>query len=395
MANQMRAANLEAEIAADLADYEAATALAKQQVQQRMNALETAMRAAATNKATDIMNAVTAYNTAYGKYLGAQKNVLAAQIRLETAKNDAENAKAIAETTMKSFDSQIAAQKELIAQLEEVSSTGMTAAEAKAAVKVLDAQINKAVTEFNSSDEVEALIEAGQELAEAYLALGLAEAFTFGAANDMIRDAFWVDTDADGIKDTPAPAYIGWWPTTGTKYDDYFYSSGTTDLDAYPINFYDMTKYQEEYTADLLDADGYRVGIDINPKTGVLAVADGVNDSNPAPKAYGQTVLNNVPTISVKQYVVNQQIKNAADEYFNNYSANLKDDLKTLNNDLKDLEAELGTSSDAKDKKWKDHTGAQQGLTKYAALAKANDDLARLRLLRLLQKAIRLSFLRL
>jgi len=393
MANQLRAANLETEIAANLATYEATIAQQKALVQQRMNALEAAVRAAATDKAKDIKTAIGVFNTAYSGYITAQKNVLAAQIRLETAKNDAANASAIAETTMKSLDSQIAAQKDLVAKLEEVSSTGMTAAEAKAAVAVLNAQINKARTEFNSSDEVKALIEAGQNLAAATLSLAATETSTFGAANDLIIQKFWYDANSDGVideNDAPQLTFQSWWPKTGGVWDNYFYSSGTDNLNAGDINFYDMTKYQMEFTADNLGLDVKDdlapVGSPydpVNPTTvnphdplnSTLVVGDGVNDDVIGATARGQQILNGLASLQVKKYVVNQQIKSAADEYFKNYSANLKTQLATLKNELKNLESKLGTSSDAKDKKWTKVDGTDGGLTDYAALADAKDKL--------------------
>jgi hypothetical protein len=399
LANQVTAAALDAEIAKTIAGYEKDLAKAKADLQDELNNLATNERAAAINLQGDINTAVTAYNTALGFYTAAQKKVITAELRLAAAKNDAEHADLIQANAIKGYEKTIAEKTALIEALKEIQAEGTSIGDVKAEIAKLDAEIHNAMTKYGNTDEVKALVEAGQALAEAKTAFDLVEGASFGAVNAMAADAFGQDYPAGSIKlddgngnwvattkkvripvggvyhtlaDVAVTQGASWDPTL--KNVDYYVASGSKTIKSkaavtgYP--FFDYTSYRYEYTADNYDANGVYY---LDP---AYTVPDGVMDDVPGWTADGDYYLDG-SNFTVKTYRVNELVKNAADEYFMNYPSNAKTALDNAKNELKDLEAQLGTSSDAKDKKYTKVDGTDGGLTDYAKLNAAKDALSK------------------
>ena len=367
MQQQLEAASLEANIAQTIAGYNATTAAAN-----RAQAAD--LRALATDESADVAAAVAAYQLAFGNYTNAQKAVIAANLRYETAKNDAENAAEIKANAIRGFEKAIEEDEAMIAALKEVEVSGVTIEEAKAAIAKLEAEILQAQADFGGSAEVAALIDAGKALADAKKAFSAAEGSSFGALNNMVAKAFGIDVAPGGYWTQAADG--SWSANTSIvrvgagqqyytapsvlsapvaapwgAYSDYFEVVGDPkQIKANPAApFFDYDTYGFEYTAD---ADG-----------------DGINDSAPALVGNGNSVLNG-SNFEVKTYRVNEHTKSAAEDYYKNLPTNTKNALANAKKALSNLQAKMGTEKDTKDTEY-----AKGKKTDYALLALANENL--------------------
>ena len=394
MRNQVQAAALEAEIAKQIAIYEKDLAQAKADLQTELNNLEQAVRDAATAKYVDVATAIGDYNTALLAYTAAQKGVIAAKMRLETAKNNAAHAQEIKANAIAAWEQDIAKQEAYIASLKEIESEGLDFAQVKAEIAKLRAEIHNAMVEFGTTEEVKALVEAGQNLANTKMAFDLVSALSFEGVNAMVAEAFgheYTPADNIGVWDPTAGAYTvaitentlvsageKYWDygtnsekiqktPWGGDYNGYFEAVGAKTIKSKVATtgyaFFDYTSYQYEYTADDYDENG------VYKTDAGYKGPDGVMDSKPALVKAGAFALDG-SNFQVKQYRVNELVKNAAEEYFTNLPNNTKTALSNGKKTLSNLEKQLGTDKDTEKTEYA--TGKK---THFAVLAQKKIDL--------------------
>jgi hypothetical protein len=345
MANQVTAAALEDQIANTIADYKQQLAANQAALQTNLNSLEQAVRKANKNAYAEVQRLTGDYAAAYAALSAAQAKLLTDEATLDAAKNNYEYAQKAKENKISANKKTIETNQKLIEKLnalKEKVGEGADAEELAAEAQVLITEANIEAAAFGSSAEVQALIEAGENLTAAYFAYKL---YTGVKATDGFDGAFTQLNDKVKAK--------GWTSAIdGSAINEYYVTSAGDDIKAGDINFGTVTEYA--YNTSTL------------PKT--------IKDPLPT----GATVKykgTSMAKITPNVYKVSEGAKLRFDEYVNGYASGAKSALAKEKKNLADEEEYLGTSSDAKDKKTaKTNKLYPEVLTLYAAKALAAEN---------------------
>jgi hypothetical protein len=309
---QLKGDALAAELADKLADFEANTATNKAILQNQLNALQIALRNAATSNYDDIAALIANYRTAYNDFTLAEQNLINAKVGLETAEINAKYAEDVAAAMILGLEQDIDRYTKELEALEAVDQKGIsTPKQALAAGDALQGAIDIATAEFAESPAIGAFLDAAAAWYKAYKA--------YLDYNDPTNGVF-------AKLNTATNAAVG---------KDYYTNIGTKDVAKAAIAAFGLADYSTY-------ADPFVFG--------------GNTEVSPA-----------IAKVTVDQYRVLEEGKLLTDNYLKTYTKTQSDALKAAKDAKADLEGQLGKEGDKKDTKYKD------AVTLYGALAGATE----------------------
>ena len=313
---QLKEAALADELDDIIAQYKADTALQNANLQNELNNLQTALRAAATANFDDIAALIANYKLAYSDFTTATANLVTAKANLEKAQIDSDYAKEVNATIIKGFEDTIAEQEALLAALKEVKATNPTQAEINAKADAITAQADEDAAAFENNPAIGEFLKAASAWGKAYAAYQAYVNTTDGVIVELNKKVSGIDPGKEYLtQETNPSATIA--PLPGKQFADY---------------------------------KGYDVKAGAN-----------------TPDKFGP-----MGTIKTNGYRVSEEGQMIIDDYLKNYTKTQETAVKNAKAAKADLEGQLGKSTDKKDTKFKDSKG-NEAVTLYGALAGAQE----------------------
>jgi len=304
------------ELESILADYLDKTATSKASQQAAINALQTALRAAATANYDDIAALIANYQLAFNNYTAAEAALVTAKANLEKAKIDSDYAEEVNAATIKGLEDTIAEQEALLAALKEVKATNPTQAEINAKAQAITAQADEDAAAFENNPAIGEFLKAAAAWGKAYAAYNAYVNTTDGVITELNKKVSGIDPGKEYLtKETNPSATIA--PLPGKQFADY---------------------------------KGYDVKAGAN-----------------TPDKWGP-----MGTIKTNGYRVSEEGELIINDYLKNYTKTQQTAVKNAKAAKADLEGQLGKSTDKKDTKFKDSKG-NEAVTLYGALAGAQE----------------------
>lgn len=322
---QLKDAALAEELESIVADFKDKIATSKASEQANINALQTALRAAATANYDDIAALIANYQAAYNAYTNAQAALVSAKANYEKAQIDADYAEEVNAATIKGWEDTIAEKEALLAALKEVKSTNPNQAEINAKADELFAQADEDAAAFmNDHAVLDEFIAAAKAWGEAYGAYNAYVNTTDGVITELNKKVSAIDPGKEYLTLEANPiATIK--PLPGTQFANYknYTLNFTADTQTPPTVAYSG----DTQSSGTIKANGYRVSEE------------------------GELIIN---------------------DYLKNYTKTQQTAVKNAKAAKADLEGQLGKSTDKKDTKFKDSKG-NEAVTLYGALAGAQE----------------------
>ena len=388
LTNKLAEDQYEAQLESVISGFQATTALNNQNIQTRLNALKDAIKTGSTKEYEFLQNLIGKYTTALTAYNNAQAAVITAKATYESALAGAELAEAANAVNIRLDEKLIKQYTAILEALEEMVSEEMDQEEMAAKAAVLEVKIDNLKAAFGNTEEVAALLAAGQELAKARKAFNTAYATTYGNANALIADAFGhtyttpnsvytYDTTTNTWKGNTTPVRI---PAGAVYYNGPGAPGDPNDVTFRKVQIAPWGEYTDYYettsatplkiTGDIPFADfesyAYRstkTTVGLNTTVTIAATPTGA----------GQTFSQN--SFTTNTFRVSERTKLEADNYFETLPETSKDALDVANKQVSEAQDLLGTPKDNATTKTKlaanQDANKKQVLTKYAELAKA------------------------
>ncbi|MBR4381835.1 MAG: hypothetical protein IKP48_11345 [Bacteroidaceae bacterium] len=304
------------ELESIVADFLDKTATSKASQQAAINALQTALRAAATANYDDIAALIANYQLAFNNYTAAEAALVTAKANLEKAKIDSDYAEEVNAATIKGLEDTIAEQEALLAALKEVKATNPTQAEINAKAQAITAQADEDAAAFENNPAIGEFLKAAAAWGKAYAAYNAYVNTTDGVITELNKKVSGIDPGKEYLtKETNPSATIA--PLPGKQFADY---------------------------------KGYDVKAGAN-----------------TPDKWGP-----MGTIKTNGYRVSEEGELIINDYLKNYTKTQQTAVKNAKAAKADLEGQLGKSTDKKDTKFKDSKG-NEAVTLYGALAGAQE----------------------